>query len=134
MNIEFERRARTTRPISLIPMVDILLVLIIYFLLSGSLHSIEILEISPPLAQSGEELTQGPLVIVLGKHDEVLINDELGSVSDIFPLIKAEMLKDKDRVITLKADHRIKASTLIDVMNAIREAGGENLTLATQAL
>lgn len=134
MNIEFDRRVRPTRQLSLIPMVDILLVLIIYFLLSGSLHSIDVLNVDPPLAQSGEELTQGPLVIVLGQRDEVLINDELGSLDAIFPLIQAEMKKDKDRVITLKADYRIKASTLIDVMNAIRRAGGEHLTLATQAM
>jgi biopolymer transport protein ExbD len=132
MNIDFERRNKPTRALTLIPLVDVLLVLIIYFLVSGSLRPIEILAVEPPFAQSGEELNQGQLVVVLGKHDEILINDELGTMQDILPKISAELKRDKNRVITIKADNRMNATRLIEVMNLIRDAGGEHLTLATQ--
>jgi biopolymer transport protein ExbD len=132
IDIQFERRAKTVKQLSLIPLVDIMLVLIIYFLVAGSLKRMEILEVEPPLAQSGEELTQGNIVIILGKYDEVLINDELGSEEDILPKVKAELAKNKHRIITIKADNRMKAARLIEVMNDVRQAGGENVTLATQ--
>lgn len=133
INVEIERRAKSVKQLSLIPLVDIMLVLIIYFLVAGSLTRLEILEVEPPLAQSGEDLTQGNIVIVLGKYDEVLINDELGTAEDILPKVSAELAKNKDRIITIKADNRLKAARLIEAMNEVREAGGENITLATQS-
>ncbi len=132
IDIEFVRTRKKSKAISMIPLIDVMLALLIFFLIAGRLEQVEILKVNPPISKSGEELAQGTIMIVLGKHDEVLLNDELGTLEDLIPKLKEQLKYNPKRVITLKADNRMKATRLIEVMNAIRAAGGENLTLATE--
>jgi biopolymer transport protein ExbD len=133
IEIEFARARRKTKTISMIPLIDVMLALLIFFLIAGRLEQVEVLKVSPPVSKSGEELAQGTITIVLGKHDEVLINDELGTLEEVLPKLKEQLKHNNKRLITLKADNRMNATRLIEVMNAIRAAGGENLTLATES-
>ena len=133
MDIEFVRTRKKAKAISMIPLIDVMLALLIFFLIAGRLEQVEVLKVAPPVSKSGEELAQGTILIVLGKHDEVLINDELGTLEDVIPKVKEQLKYNSKRVITLKADNRMNATKLIEVMNAIRAAGGENLTLATES-
>lgn len=132
IDIDFTRTRKRAKAISMVPLIDVMLALLIFFLIAGRLEQVEVLKVEPPVSKSGEELAQGTIVIVLGKHDEVLINDELGTLEDVIPKLKEQLKFNPKRVITLKADNRMKATRLIEVMNAIRTAGGENLTLATE--
>lgn len=130
--IEFERSLRFPRPLNIISMVDIMLVLIIFFMVTGSLEKLDIVPISPPVADAGDELDQGPVLVVLGRHEEILINDELIMPQELLDTIKKLLKESPARLITVKADAQLNARRLIEVLDAINEAGGTKLTIATQ--
>ena len=131
--IEIERTVKPSREISLVPLINIIFLLLTFFMVAGSLQKWEVLQVDPPIALSGEELNQGYIVVVLGRYGEVLFNDELTPMDRLMPLIKEQLKINPGRVITIKADARVKATDMIDVLEKIRAAGGVNLTLATQA-
>lgn len=130
--IEFTRRRRRRAEINMVSMIDIMLVLIIFFMVSGSMEQIEVLPVDPPFAESGDEINQGPIVIVLGSHEEVLVDDELLMPEEVVPAVKKYLKANPERYITVKADARMKAEGLIAMLDQIHEAGGKNLTIATQ--
>lgn len=130
--IEIERNVKPVKEISLIPLINVVFLLLIFFLVAGSLDRYEVLRVDPPVASAGEEINQGPIVIVVGHYEELLLDDNLITPEELSEQIKKRLKLRPDRQITVKADARLKADRLIEILDEINEAGGKNLTIATQ--
>lgn len=133
MSFEFSRTIRTPRPISFIPLISIMFVLILFFMIAGHLEKIQIIEVDLPMADSGQMIDEGPIEIMLGKYDEVIINDEMHDMNGVLAELKQQLANNPERVITIKADAALEANKLVDVMQFIRDAGGVNLSLITES-
>lgn len=129
MNIQ--RSTKPIRDISLIPLINVIFLLVIFFLIAGHLERIEILPVDPPFAESSSEAHQSALVIVLGRYDEILANDTLKDSKSLNAWLQQE-LKHGDRPVTIRADARLSAPRLIQVMEMVKQAGGTQVTIAAQ--
>lgn len=133
MSFEFARTVRTPRPISFLAMISIMFVLILFFMIAGHLQKIQIIEVDLPMADSGQMIDEGPIEIMLGKYDEVIINDEMHTMNNVMEELKKQLANNPERVITIKADAALEANKLVDVMQMISRAGGVNLSLITES-
>ncbi len=132
--VEIERHAKPVKEISMVPLINVVFLLLIFFLVAGSLEKFHVLQVEPPIAESGQEINQGPIVIVLGKYNEILLDDELVERGQMIEMLKERLEKNPKRLITIKADARMKAVGLVDILDEIKEAGGINLSILTQSL
>ncbi len=130
--MDFARSKKKVRPISMVPMINVVFLLLIFFLVAGTVEKMDVIDVELPEAASGELLDEGHVRILLGRYDEVIINDMPVAMSDVETTIASELEHNKERVITIKADARMKASRMIQVMNYIKAAGGQNLSLTTE--
>lgn len=133
MSVEFARRIRTPRPISFIPLISIMFVLILFFMIAGHLQKIQIIEVNLPMADSGQVIDEGPIEIMLGKYNEVIVNDEMSDMPTLLEELKRQLAVNPDRVVTIKADAALEANKLVDVMQLVSKAGGINLSLITES-
>ncbi|MBN8543543.1 MAG: biopolymer transporter ExbD [Alphaproteobacteria bacterium] len=133
MSFDFIRAKRSPRPMSFIPLISIMFVLILFFMIAGHLEKIQIIEVDLPMADSGQMIDEGPIEIMLGKRDEVIINDEMRSTSEVLAELKNQLATNPERVITIKADAALEANKLVDLMQMVRDAGGVNLSLITES-
>ena len=130
--MDFERHRKPMREISLVPLINVVFLLLIFFLVAGTVEKFDVVPVELPEAISGQVLDEGHIQIVLGKRSEVLINDELITIDEIQEQLAKQLEFNKKRIITVKADANMDAGRLITVMNKIKQAGGENLSLVTQ--
>ncbi len=131
-DIYFERNMKKGKNFWRIPMINVIFLLLIYVVIGGSMNGFEVLKVVVPVAESTKELNQGSLMIVLGKHDEVLINDELMLPEEVDAKLVEAVKKAPGMLISVKADAGLAAPKLITMLEKIKKAGGQNLTLATQ--
>ena len=134
--MDIERSKQLSREITMLPLINIIFLLLIFFLIAGTVQKFEVIDVVVPVADSGKVLEDGPIIVVLGQYDEVLLNDELIGMAQLEPRV-LKLLQDSknpNRLITLKADARMPAERMIRVMNRLRDAGGKNLSLVTQSL
>lgn len=132
--IEFERSKKPVKPIGLIPMINVIFLLLIYFLVVGTIEKMEIIPIEVPVAENGKVVDEGHLTIVLGRHEEILANDEfLTSAGELRGWVEKALKQQPNLFITVKADAKAHAGQVIEVMKTLEEAGGKNLALATQS-
>ncbi|MBY0406553.1 MAG: biopolymer transporter ExbD, partial [Rickettsiales bacterium] len=75
--MDFQRTKQKKIEISLIPMIDVSMFLLIFFMLAGSIEKFEIIPVDPPVAQSGKLMDEGHVVIMLGRHEEIIVGDEI---------------------------------------------------------
>jgi biopolymer transport protein ExbD len=132
--MDFPRSKQMTREINMIPLINLIFILLIFFLVGGTIQKFDIIPVEVPVAESGKVIDEGHISVVLGQYDEMILNDELIDDSELEKRV-AKMLESNPRkVISLKADARMPASKMINVMNRLRDAGGQNLSLTTQSL
>lgn len=134
MAIEIERIKKPIRTVSMVPMINVVFLLLIFFLVAGTVEQVDIIDVELPEAESGEMIDEGHVQVLLGRYDEIIINDQPIQLSDIETVIAKALEHNDQRVITIKADARMAASRMIEVMDRIKLAGGKNLSLTTQEL
>ena len=132
--MDIPRAPRRRREISLIPLIDVAMFLLIFFMVAGTLEKFQILPITPPTAESGKLVDEGHVVILLGTHDELVVDDELVPGPEAMEeRVRAQLTSNPNKVITLNADATIPAQRMIAVMDRLKLAGAKNLSIVTQS-
>ena len=126
-------RYRKRINISLIPLIDVSMFLLIFFMVAGSIEKFEIVPIDPPVAQSGKQMDEGHITILLGSHDEIIVGDDMINLGDMQKMLAPDLQANPNKVVTVKADATVPANRVIDVMDAVKAAGGKNLSIVTQS-
>lgn len=130
-------RHREEPEINLIPLIDVLLVIIIFLMLTTTYAKFSGLEINLPTADSSQNPEQPQEVsVAVTASGQVLVNKSPLSTPDV-PVI-AEALhraagSQKDPVIVINADAKATHQSVVDVMQAAQSAGYPRISFATQA-
>jgi biopolymer transport protein ExbD len=132
-SLDFMRSNRKIRALSVVSLIDIVFTIILFFMVAGHLEKYSIVPVELPKADSGQLIDEGPIEVVLGRHDEVLINDELTPEAEVLAELKRQLMVNPERVITIKADANLEANRLVAFLEQIHTAGGKNLSLVTQS-
>ena len=131
--MEFERTYSKRVEVSLIPLIDVSIFLLIFFMLAGTVEKFEIVPIDPPTAQSGKLMDEGHVVVMLGKHDEIIVGDEIVEMDQMLAKLAPDLKANPNKIVTIKADAAVPANRVIDLMEDIKKAGGKNLSIVTQS-
>ena len=131
-------RSREEPEINLIPMIDVLLVIIIFLMLTTTYSRFAGLEINLPTADataSNEKLVE--VNVAVTATGEVVINKRPVNGAGIPAIAAAMQAVDpagaKDPVVVINADAKAGQQRVIDVMQAAQQAGLVHISFATQA-
>lgn len=131
--MEFSRAAKRPRRITLVPLINVVFMLVFFFLIAGYQETMSVIDITLPEADSGQMLDEGPIEIMLGKHNEILLNDTMLLMEDFSAAIAQELSVNPERIITIKADAGLEANRLVQLMEQIEDGGGKHISVVTQS-
>lgn len=136
--MNFQRgRGRDEPEINLIPMIDVLLVILIFLMITTTYSKFSGLEINLPTADSAvKEQQTNEIDVVVTAEGQVLINRS--PVGAAGPARLADALRRaagtrKEPVIVINADARATHQSVVDVMQAAQIAGFPHISFATQS-
>lgn len=135
--MDFRRGLREEEPeINLIPLIDVLLVIVIFLAVSTTYSKFAELKITLPRA-SADAVQQKPveLDIAVNERGEYFLNRRAIDVRDPAGLLsemRAAAGAEKDPVIVIRADAKATHQSVIHVMEAARQAGYARITFATE--
>jgi biopolymer transport protein ExbD len=136
--MNFQRgRHREDPEINLIPMIDVLLVILIFLMITTTYSKFAGLEINLPTADTKATQDQpSEINVVVTTQGEVLVNKSpVGSreVDAIAATLKrAAGTGAKEPVVIINADAKAAHQSVIDVMQAAQRAGLTHISFATQ--
>jgi len=137
--MNFHNRRRQGEPeINLIPLIDVVLVILIFLTLTTTFSKVSNLEINLPSAETAT--TDGipnEITVAITSGGGVIVNGNLvGSqaVVDLAAAIgRAVPAGEPDPVVVINADAKAAHQSVIDVMQAAQRAGLSHITFAIQA-
>ena len=135
--MNFQRgRMREDPEINLIPMIDVLLVILIFLMITTTYSKFSGLEINLPTAEAQQNKEQpNEINVVVTAAGEVVINKiAVGGrdVETISGALKRSAAAGKDPVVIINADAKAAHQSVIDVMQAAQQAGLTHISFATQ--
>ena len=135
--MNFQRgRTREEPEINLIPMIDVLLVILIFLMVTTSYAKYSELQINLPQAGGEASASQvQPINVAVDATEHYAINNSevrFSGVTSLATSLKKAAGEQTDPVIVINADAKTPHQAVINVMEAAREAGFGRITFATQ--
>ncbi len=137
--MNFQRGRMHEEPeINLIPMIDVLLVILIFLMVTTTYSKYTGLEINLPTADAQQQAEQpNEINVLVNSQGEVLINRNAVGSRDVTAISLAlrriaEAAGQKEPVVIISADAQATHQSVIDVMQASQQAGLSHISFATQ--
>jgi len=120
--------------IQLAPLVDVLLLLLIFFLLTWNAARTENeLDVKVPKASAAKEKTApiGDVVVNVKADGNVVVNRRTLSGPELSELLKSLIKLNADQAVVIRGDEAGAYKNIIGVLNICSEAGVTNVAFAT---
>jgi len=120
--------------IQLAPLVDVLLLLLIFFLLTwNAARNENELDVKVPKASAAKEQTSpiGDVVVNVKADGNVVVNRRTLSASELGELLKSLVQLNADQAVVIRGDEAGAYRNIIGVLNICSEAGITNVAFAT---
>lgn len=125
------RRRRREPSINLAPLVDIVFLLVIFFMVTSTFITPETgLPVDLPQAVSGEARPEGAPTVVVHADGKVYWKGESTDDASLLADLRAELAQDEVGTVVLRADRKTQHGRVVQVMDIIRRAGAKRVAVA----
>ena len=127
------RREPEKARIEVIPMIDIIFFLLVFFMISTLSMTINRgVPVNLPKAASSQQDLRETFNITVTKDGEIFLNKERVILQDMAQKIKAGLEKDPELLAIITADDHTFHGAIVDVMDEMRLAGVSRLAIAVK--
>lgn len=117
--------------INVTPLVDVVLVLLIIFMVTAPMMTRGI-DVRLPKTESGSDAREEHLVVTLERDKTVYINDRPVNLQLLTDQLKAELAKNGNDFVFLRADREVQYGLVMAVMDQIKRAGADRVGMVTE--
>jgi biopolymer transport protein ExbD len=115
----------------ILPLINVVFLLLIFFMIAGSLSVTEPFEIDPPASRSQTDHEPDSLMILFGQNGQLALDNLPVNESELMAQVADRIKRQPDTQITLKADTHLPANQLVRFTQALYDAGVKKLSLLT---
>jgi len=118
--------------INMVPFIDVVLVLLIIFMITAPILQSGI-EVDVPKTKTVKEITEQRLVISVDKNQLIYLGNSPVNIHDLGAKVQAQLKKPQDAVF-LRCDEKVPFGVFASVIDTLRQAGINNISIVTQPL
>ena len=131
-SFELERRKRADTNLNIAPLIDIVFLLLIFFVLSSHFVSNKGFKVKLPKAVQAQTQKNEQVTIFINKEGDIVLNDSKVGLDQLRELIRAELGKANSKTVVIKADEDVLLGLAVKVMDIAKEANADGLVIATK--
>ena len=134
--MEFESRRRIRIGLNLVPLINVIFLLLIFFMLAGTLRAPEHFPIVRPLSTTGDssqlEPLYEPVELLVTSDGRLALNGREVSRAELPAALAAEFRGGASPAVAFKIDARAATGDMLDLIGTLRTAGARLVLLATR--
>ena len=125
---------RGRRPlVSLTPLIDVVFILLIFFMLASSFADWRRIDLQPPLnARTGGGGLTGAMLVELAEDGRIRLSGEVIEADDLAPRVRDLLQRRPDQRFVVKTADAAPLQRLVSVLDSLSMAGAENIAFARQ--
>lgn len=129
--MQFRRRKKSQITLSMAPLVDIVFLLLIFFLLSSSYVQPSI-KLNLPEARNREAAEKQEIVVTVDKTGTIYLNRESVEFDELSERLGNLMKTTSRQEIIFRGDRAIAYDLFVRIMDMAKRAGAENIHIGHQ--
>lgn len=129
MRVNCPRSAQITE--NVLPMINVVFLLLIFFMLAGALRAADVFEITPLSSSSTSKADPLQEVFLVDGTGRLALNGRPIEKDEIEATITQHLAARSNKVVRLKADAGVPTAHIIRLMRIARDAGAERIALLT---
>lgn len=131
LNITASRRAKKSSvELNIAPLIDMVFILLIFFLVNTSFVKEAGIEVSKPSAATAEMQNKVAVMIAIDKENRIFMENREIDVRAVRANIERALVENPEGGVVVITDKASNAGVVISVMDGCRMAGAENISLA----
>lgn len=130
--MEFNRRKRMHYHLNITPLIDIVFLLLIFFMLTANFLNQKGISIDLPGAAYAEEETEEDIVISIDSKKRVFVGQERTGISSLEKLLREKIDGASNRKVTIRGDRSADFGTAVKIMDIAKETGAEAIMIVTE--
>jgi len=116
--------------IDLTPMLDVVFIMLIFFIVTASFIKEAGIDVNRPDAPTAQKVEDANILIAISPNDEIWIDKRLIDPRAVRPNIERLHAENPKGSVVIQADKKSTNEMLVVIMDAARQAGVYNISIA----
>lgn len=130
--MQFRRRLKPNAVVDLVPMIDVVFQLVVFFMVSSTFVMTPGINLDLPRSTSSEPVVMTRLVVTVGGEDEIYLNRERYDLQGLHRALQALGDGDEVRSVVIEGDKDISYDLMVRVLDVLRRNGYRGVNLRTR--
>ncbi|MBO6519755.1 MAG: biopolymer transporter ExbD [Rhodospirillales bacterium] len=126
-------RRRPDEDQRIMPLINVVFLLLIFFMVAGQLSKTDPVTIDPPVSESETEPDARRLRLLITADGRVLLRGEDTAIDDLPRMLADALAEGAHKTVHVKADGDADVQHVIAILDRIKAAGAEKVKLLTSA-
>ena len=124
------KRKEEESGIDLTPMLDVVFIMLIFFIVTTSFVKESGIDVSRPSAKTAKKKQQASILVAINQSGEIWIQKRKVDIRSVRANIEKLHAESPEGTVVIQADKRSETGLLVDVMDQIRLAGVESIAVS----
>ena len=133
MEFNLPSRKKKDMGIEMGPLMDIVFILLIFFVVTSSFTRETGVDVTKPQAQTASQLEKENLLIAITLEGTIHMNERQVDLASLQDILKQSLSKNPDREAVVIADKEAETGVLVQVIDMCNLAGVKKVSIAAQA-
>lgn len=132
MSVEFLRTKRPAMALDLAPLIDVVFLLLVFFMLTSSFLP-PALAVDLPVAGNEESAPAEPVVLVIASDGGISLNGEAVTLEALAGRLALALQESESKALHVRGDRAASYGIFLEVMDVAKAAGASRLHLVHEA-
>ena len=131
---KIERRRKSIEVIDMIPMIDMVFLLLIFFALTSTFEIQRVMEMNLPKAASGDQLQKiQTLTLTINSDERILLENKPVELQAIESLLSQSVLESAGVTLVIKGDAQVPHGKVVQLMDIANAAGVKKILITVKS-
>ena len=126
------RKRNEDSSLDLTPMMDIVFIMLIFFIVTTSFVKETGVDINRPNAETAERDEKGNILVAITQNNEIWIDKRRVDLKAVRANIERLKIEYPEGSVIIQADKESRSGLLVEAMDQIRLAGVQNISIAAK--
>ncbi len=132
MRPSHSQRDSTDVGVNLTPLIDMVFILLIFFLVTASFTKEAGIDVDRPSAETASRQERGNLIIAISQNGEIWIDNKEVDIRAVRAHVQRLHAQNPEGTVIITADQQSRSGLMVDVMDQVRLAGVSNVAIAAK--
>jgi len=128
--MEFQRTYQTGRQLNITSLIDVVFLLIVFFMLTSTFLRTESMEINFPVGAMPSASDAKPIILVVGDNERLYLRNQPLKLADLDEALHEPLSADPEHHVMIMSTNNVSVQELVRVMDAVYQVGGVNVSVS----